>query len=206
MLTVVTAATAANLTTLSRARALLDFAPGEDATVSTLIDHASRIIADFCRRPFGLETVKEVFDAPSWDGCVMLARSPVTAFVDVVDGEETIASTNFRHDAESNLLCRTTESGLPIAWSGGMLSVTYTAGFVLPSDDDGAPDPTLPAPVERAAIRLVGAYLSLGSRDPLIKSETVEGVGSTSWWMPGTASVLPDPEAEQLLQPYRRLF
>ncbi|MCE7028935.1 hypothetical protein [Jiella avicenniae] len=206
MLTVVTAATAANLTTLSRARAMLDFAPTEDEAVGTLIDQASRVIADYCRRPFGLETVKEVFEAPCCDGYLMLSRSPAVAFVEVIEGEETVAPASFHYEVETGLVCRLSDSGRRVAWSGAPVAVTYAAGYVLPSDDNDAPVATLPEPVERAAIRLVGAYRSLSGRDPLIKSETTEGIGSTSWWVPGAGSVLADPEAEQLLQPYRRLF
>ncbi|MBO0904220.1 hypothetical protein [Jiella sonneratiae] len=206
MLTVVTAATAANLTTLERARAMLDFAPTEDAAVSTLIDQASRVIADYCRRPFGLETVRETFDAFLWGSAVLLSRSPVIAITEVLDGTQAIDIENTRQDAETGLLYRIDDDGYPLCWSGARLTVTYSAGYVLPSDEDGAPATTLPEPVERAAIRLVGAYRSLSGRDQLIKSETVEGIGSTSWWVPGAGSVLADPEAEQLLQPYRRLF
>ncbi|MEX6508932.1 hypothetical protein [Jiella sp. M17.18] len=205
MLTVVTAATAANLTTLERARAMLDFAPNEDAAVSTLIDQASRTIADYCRRPFGVEILRDTFAAFLRGSSVLLSRSPVISISEVLDGTDTVASDSYRLESETGLLHRV-DGDYPRCWVGPTVTVSYTAGFVLPSDADGAPATTLPPPVERAAIRLVGAYRSIGQRDPLIKSETTEGIGSTSWWVPGAGAVLADPEAEQLLQPYRRLF
>jgi hypothetical protein len=206
MLSVVTPATATNLTTLARARALLGFAAGDDTAVGILIDQASRAIADHCRRPFGIETVRETRECVE-PGGMLLARSPVTAFAEVLDGSEIISPSGYRYDAEAGCLYRVASDGsLSGWWWSTALAVTYTAGYVLPSDTNGAPATTLPPPVERAAIRIVGAYLSMKGRDTLIKSETTEGVGSTTWWVPGTASSLPDPEAEQLLAPYVRMF
>jgi hypothetical protein len=206
MLTVVTPATATNLTTLERARAMLDFAPNENATVGTLIGQASRTIVDYCRRPFGTETVTETFDAFLWGSAVLLGRSPVTDIAEVRDGSEVIAAANHRLDPATGLLYRIDDDDYPLCFTGARLTVTYTAGYVLPSDEDGAPAPTLPASIERAALRLVGAYRSMHGRDSLVKSEDIEGIGSTSWWVPGANSVLADPEAEQLLAPYRRFF
>lgn len=208
MLTVITQATATNLTTLARARALLSFAAADDAAVAILIGQASAAIVDHCRRPFGIETVRETFDCGTHrDGAFLLSRSPVTDIASVVEAGATLDAAEWQFDPETGRIYRVTSDGdrLWMTWSAGLV-VTYTAGYVLPSDATGAPAPTLPPPVERAAIRLVGSYLSIRGRDSLIKSETVEGVGSTSWWIPGTDGNLPDPEAEQLLAPYMRMF
>ena len=207
MLTVVSAAaTATSLTTLERARAMLDFAPEQDATVSALIEQASRAITDYCRRPFALETVREVFPINGARLGVLLARGPVSTITEARQDEEILPSAGYWHDQATGMLYSLGEDGYRRAWTGSWLTVTYAAGYVLPSDEEGAESPTLPASVERAAIRLVGAYLSLQSRDPLVKSETTEGIGSTPWWVPGAGSMFADPETEHLLQPYRRLF
>lgn len=206
MLTVVSAAPTNSLTTLERARAMLGFAPDQDAAVSNLIDQASRAIVDYCRRPFALETVREAIHIDGACGGVLLARGPVVEIVEIRQGAEIIPAVGYWHDLSTGFLYAINDEGHRHPWTGCWLTVTYSAGYVLPSDDAGAEPSTLPAPVERAAIRLVGAYLSLESRDPLVKSETVEGIGSTSWWVPGAGSMFADPEAEQLLHPYRRLF
>ncbi|WP_430914074.1 hypothetical protein [Methylobacterium sp. sgz302541] len=55
-------------------------------------------------------------------------------------------------------------------------------------------------------IRLVGSAVSVSGRDPTIKSEDVPDVGSVSYYVQGASAALADPEAESLLQPYRRLL
>lgn len=205
MLTVVTPATAFRLTTVERARVLLGFGNGEDAAVQRLIDQASRTIAEFCRRPFGVETVRETFGGCDIKGDgALLSRSPVTAFGPVLADGATLLTTEYQHDRESNRLYRVDASGWRWPWwSGSGLTVEYTAGYTLPADSGSW---TLPESVERAAIMLVGAYLSTRAKDPLVRTEDVAGVGSTTWWVPGANDNLLSPEAEQLLQPYRRLF
>ena len=199
MLTVVTPANSTRLTTLERARALLSFPPGQDALALRSIDVASAIVADWCRRPFARETVRETLPICPGDS-ILLARSPVTSFMSVVQGETTLDPAEYAYDAELGRLYRQDAAGYLFRW-WGPLAITYVAGYTLPADSGTW---TLPLPVERAAILLAGAALSTTERDPLVRTETVEGVGSTTWWVPG-ASGLPSPEAESLLQPYRRV-
>ena len=206
MLTVITPATSHRLTTLERARALLGFGSGDDAAVNVLVDQASRAVADYCRRPFGLETVRESFGALDRQRAVMLARSPVTAIASVTRDGVALLSSEYLFDAEKGLLYPT--DSYEFSWWHPWLVVDYTAGYLLPSDAEGTPTPTLPEPVERAAILLVGACLSARSRDPLLKSQDISGVMSAAWWMPGAGDNLLSPEAERqrLLRPYRRIY
>lgn len=204
MLTVLTPATSTRLTTVARARDLLGFTSKDNAVAQVCIDQASRAIADYCRRPFGRETVRETFrDVVRGDG-LQLSRSPVTAFVSVTSDDTALLATEYELDLETGLLYRLDGSGSRYQWYwGSSLIVDYTAGYTLPPDGGTW---TLPEPVERATIQEVGAYLSSRKRDPLVKAQDIEGVSSTSWWVPGTGATLASPEAEALLQPYRRLF
>lgn len=200
MLSVVTPATSARLTTVERARALLGFAAGQDALALRSIDVASAVVVDWCRRPFALETVREtILWSDSREG-ILLARGPVTAFVSVKQDGVDLASSEYTYDRELGRLYRQDAGGHVFRWWGSV-AVEYSAGYTLPADTGTW---TLPPPVERAAILIAGAAMSAAERDPLVKSETVEGVGATTWWVPG-ASGLPSPEAEGLLQPYRRI-
>jgi hypothetical protein len=152
--------------------------------------------------------VRETFRGceTSRDG-FLLSRAPVVGAITVTGDEAVLASTDYQYDPQTGRLYRTdgTLSGYRYPWSYGVgLVVDYAAGYTMPVDAGTAG--TLPEPVERAAIMIAGAYLSVRQRDPLIKSEDIAGIGSTSWWIPGVANGLPSPEAEQLLQPYRRLY
>lgn len=201
MLSVVTPATSMRLTTLERAREMLGFGYGDYDAAERCIDSASRTIADHCRRPFGLATYRETFRGADLPDGALLSRGPVTAFVSVTSDDTVLAAEEYSFDPDLGRLYRTDLAGLVWRWWGSALTVVYSAGYTLPADTGTW---TLPDPVERACILLAGAYLSQRDRDPLIRTESVEGVGSTTWWVPG-GSGLPSQEAEQLLQPYRRL-
>jgi hypothetical protein len=207
MLTVVTPATSFRLTTWSRLERMLDLgdlnatAEGALAADWFFIDQASRAVADYCRRSFGQETVRETFAGSDLKGDgALLARSPVTDIANVTSDGVTLLASEYTYDQAAGRLYRTDAPW----WPGCGLSVEYTAGYVLPEDNEW--HPTLPESVERATVLLVQAYLSARSHDSLVKSEDVAGVTSTAWWVPGANDALPSPEAERLLQPYRRIY
>lgn len=198
MLTVITPATASDLTTVDRARTMLGLTAGDDDMLAIAIPQVSQMVVDHCRRPFSVETVREVFRDPSRHG-VLLARAPVTSFLTVTEGETALAVDQYEYDASTGTLHHLS-GACRVCWYAP-LRVEYVAGYSLPADTGTW---TLPAAIERATLLLIGTFLSARDRDPLVRSETVDGIGSTSWWIPHTSS-LPSPEAEGLLAPYRRI-
>ncbi|WP_420102147.1 hypothetical protein [Bosea sp. (in: a-proteobacteria)] len=194
MLIVVTPASTSALTTASRAAAMLGVLA--DAALSMAIDTASSMIVDYCRRPFAAETVRETFRSPR-DG-LLLSRAPVTNIEFIEEAGAALAAPDYELDGQR--LFRVS-GACRIDWHL-IVSVTYTAGYSLPADNGTW---TLPAAVERAAILVAGAILSNRTRDPMMRSESVEGVGSSSWWIPESCS-LPSPEADTLLTHYRKIL
>jgi hypothetical protein len=207
MLTVITPAASTRLTSVTRAREILGFSNQDDVAVQTLIGQASRIIVDHCRRPFAIETVRESFACNEIrnEGPI-LGRSPVVEILSVRNSWDLLSSGEYAHDPRTGRLRRLDPFGLPLPWWGGGLTVEYRAGYVLPDDGADSSAATLPETVERACIMLVSTYLGLRNRNPSVKSETIEGIGSTSWWVPGTSDRLVSPEAEQLLADYVRFY
>ena len=51
---------------------------------------------------------------------------------------------------------------------------------------------------------LIGAILNGRDRDPLMRSEEIQGVRTVSYWVPDGKG-LPSSEAELLLEPYRKI-
>lgn len=197
MLTVITPATATALTTVVRATAMLGLDASHAAALALAIPAASQAVVDHCRRPFAQETVREVFRAPTWRS-VLLTRAPATTIVSVASGDTPADPADWAYDSDTGLLHQL-DGVLIGSWSP--LTVEYTAGFTLPADTGTW---TLPAAVERAAVLLAGAALDATERDPLMRSEEIPGVRSVTWWVPDTKG-LPSPEAERLLEPYRRI-
>lgn len=201
MLTVLTPATATRLTTVSTVRARYGITDGDaaDAVIEGLIDTASQMAVDFTSRTFGRELVKQT--NLIWRSCssILLERSPATV-TEVRESGEVLSSDGYYLDPDRNVLARLT--GDVITSWGGLVEITYSAGWLLPGQE-GA---NLPATIEHAVLLLIGAMWSAQQRDPLVKSESVDGVSRTDYWVPGATTRLPDPQAELLLQPYRRYY
>lgn len=221
-LTVITSAKVRDLTTVANVRADLGLSGGvpTNEQVGRFIAQASASAASFCRRAFGRETVRERFEFDWRRHCdddaegLLLSRTPAVQVVSVkVDGL-TLAPSAYEIAEQpahpvSLFYLRHLVDGEPRAWTGRAVTVEYEAGWLLPGESRGDPAttaaPDLPADVERAVIQLVGAAVSASGRDMMVKSEDVEGVGSRSFYVQGSAASLPHPEAEATLAQYRRM-
>lgn len=95
------------------------------------------------------------------------------------------------------------------AWCGYRITVGYSAGYVLPGmvDDDGGAQlpPTLPADLVRACLDTAKALYHARDRDPLVRSETEQGIGSTSWLDPDAAAGGLPRNVAAMLGSYRRV-
>ncbi|MBF0889625.1 hypothetical protein [Gluconobacter cadivus] len=90
-------------------------------------------------------------------------------------------------------------------WVAGRYVLQYRAGWVAPDqvDDGGSAIPsTVPADVRSAVLITARALYYAGDRDPLLKSESEQGVGSTSWGTPDASSGGLPSDAAALLSRY----
>ncbi|WP_132254732.1 hypothetical protein [Methylobacterium segetis] len=210
--TVLTSATAKRLTTEANVRLDLGL-PGTAPTkaqIERFIDQASARAASYCRRQFGRETVRERFEATCRSGedglGLLLERGPVVRILGVTTDSVALGTDAYETDGRALYLL---DAGARRRWYGRAIVVDYETGWLLPGEARGDP-PTaaldLPADVEAAVIKLVGAMISASGRDAMVKSEDVEGIGSTSWYVQGATAALSHPEAEAALADYRRLL
>jgi hypothetical protein len=197
-------ATSKRLTTPTRASAMLGFGDPASLQFKMALDAASTRVATYCHRVFGIETVQERFEFLAWDRNepvehLLFTRYPVVDITKVVIDGVIQDPTLYEHD---DLFLYRLVEGERRCWSGRIVFVEYRAGYTLPSD---TPDAvwTLPDDIERATVLLAGSSLSMGGRDPMVKSEQVEGIGQRDFYVQGASASLPHPEAESLLQEHR---
>lgn len=165
---------------------------------------ASRMCAEYCRRPFAKETVREVItiDWIGFSSCVeavVLQRKPITEIASVTEGTNTalVLDTDFIVDLENGMMTRGTIDS-PRSWRSGKLTVEYTAGYELL---DG-----VPWSYERACLIVLRSLWFSRGRDPSVRSVDIPDVGSRTY-APGDPMALGMPlEAQQLLQPHRRIL
>ncbi|MER2268242.1 hypothetical protein [Methylobacterium oxalidis] len=211
---IITPATAKRLTTPANVRGDLGLAATAppEAQLNRWIDQASARVASYCRRQFGRETVREriaLCPSSAADGGagLLLDRWPVVRIFGVTVDSATLSPGTYETDVRRLYLL---DDGARRHWCGRTIIVDYEAGWLLPSESRGDPPtttaPNLPADVEAAVIKLVAAAISANGRDAMVKSEDVEGIGSTSWYVQGATAALPHPEAEAALAGYRRLL
>lgn len=209
MLTVITPATNRKLTTVSNLRLDLGYGPTQpsDAVLNRLIDVASSAIETYCNRVFARERVRETFDCVAGEDYILLERYPVHEFFELsVDGE-IYDPTLYQND--KGFLYRLDEDGHRVPWGGGAFSVEYSGGYGLPSDDPALPGEQLPFAIQSAVAAEIAAKQAQQGRDPLVRSESEEGVGSTSWFAGGGLSSssssggLLNPSAAAALDAYR---
>ncbi|RVT99094.1 hypothetical protein EOD42_03025 [Rhodovarius crocodyli] len=153
--------------------------------IGPLILRASDAIAGACNgRVFGRETVRETFRLSCPLKPLMLARDRVHAIASVVvDGTTLVEGADFEVDGPAGLLHRLSGDAR-CAWRAAKVVVEYSAGWLLPSQDDS----DLPGDVRGICIdRAARAYLGQGE-DLRIRSESAEGVGNVSYFDPDKLS------------------
>lgn len=85
-------------------------------------------------------------------------------------------------------------------WSAGSYVIDYTAGYAPPGSEDLLP---LPPNIQRAVRQIASGLWHSTGRDPLLKSESEQGIGSTSWNSSAPALGGLPQEAASILIPYR---
>lgn len=176
-----------NLTTLPAIKRELDVTTTDiDSYFGSQIPRVSTSISRYCRRIFARQRYVDTFKV-HWRGSghsahrLGLAHWPIVVIDEVQQNGFLLAESDYEIDYESGRLIKDTH------WDYGTLEVTYVAGWVLPgwAPDSVGGDP-LPPDVEQAAIEMVIANrqtgrLSYTDRDPYVRSETVEGVGTLTY-------------------------
>ena len=208
MLTVLTAPTDTDLTTLATMKAELGIVTGaDDAAILAMIGQASAAIErDLNRGALGLASYCETYrTSPSTGGYsgrgrlrLMLSRTPVATITSIVeDGQTLTAGDDFDFEADVGFVNRLA-GGRVREWTAQTIQVTYDAGYVLPR----FPARDLPADIERACLSLVKLYYFARNRDPLVKSEDVQGAVNTAYFVGGGA--IP-PDISGLLDRFREI-
>lgn len=193
-LTVVDSADSYDLTVLETVRAELGITDhSEDVNLTRWIRQASGAISAYCGgRVFAKETVSETFRAESCVNALILSRTPIASVTSVDENGSTLDATEYEVISGTGLLRRLSNDALAY-WSHGKITVVYSGGYTLLTD--------LPYEIERAAIVLVTQYRASAQRDPQLRSESSDGLGSSSYF-DGAYNGGMAPEVRGLLSGY----
>ena len=189
MLRVITPAESSDLTTLDAAKAELGVTDSaSDIAIGALIRRASAAIADYTGHVWGREGLEQTERLKCSRKAIVLDRSLALAVSAVVADGVTLETADWEVDGP--LLYRLTSDGRA-DWCASKVVVTYQAGYVLPDD--------VPGGVEQACLLTIVAWRAARGRDPLLRSDSSEGVGASSWVATDATGALP-PQAVALLE------
>jgi hypothetical protein len=208
---VVTPPTQTALTTAAAVKAELPgVTPSQALRIPGRIEQASGIITGYLGRKLARATVMDTFAGGMdrfWSGALVLSRMPIATLTSVALNGVNQDLTMFEYD-ESGLIYRqgyayALSHGIGPGYGGGLgsrIQVTYDGGYLLP----GQTGRDLPYEIERACIDVVLAlWYRAGRGDPMIRSESIDGIGSTSYLDPaaGAGAAMP-PTALAALSPF----
>lgn len=186
-----------------------------DAFLGRQITRSSAAVAQFCNRVIGLENVQDTFLLAKVNNRfpfakeyspLQLTRWPVTQIVSLTeDGTVLTENTDFITDKIAGQLMRLDSNGYETKWSNGNIVVVYWGGFQLPGQTGGTwPVGATPLPVDiqDAVGRLIYSRYAERVRDPMVKSITAYGIGTTEYFSADKDGAMP-PDVEDLLDNYR---
>ncbi|MBY9077273.1 hypothetical protein KIH86_03630 [Paenibacillus sp. HN-1] len=161
------------LTSLNRARSMMsgvdDSVPDFELEMS--LEAASAAIERFCNRELAQQTHKQRIDG-SGTKFLRLRNFPIHSVAEVkVCGKELMES-DYVIESGNGILF------LEFGWPDGdrNVEVEYLAGYIMPSDAEGAPEPTLPRNYELACILYAQTLLH---QTPGVTSERVGDISVT---------------------------
>jgi hypothetical protein len=193
ILRVITPATSSDLITLDRLKVRLRIeSSDDDAWLAEAITSQSLGAADWCKRVFGSEDIEETFRGVlvhrdfvgEYGGGLQLARYPVSQIASIFEDGVELGTDEWELDPEPGQIYRLNASDHRRGWSALKIIVLYRAGYDLP---DAAP-----APLVDAVTMLVQEAVLSSGRDALVKSETVQGLGTTEYWVDNTPGKVVD--------------
>lgn len=206
-LTVISAPTVIALTTLDNLRDEINPTDtSRDRYYTNLINRASRAIANYCHRTFGLGQYLEVFSLDRTEGyldreqrspTLRLSRFPVQTVESITDGQgNTVDPATYFIDAASGIITVNTMSSTStqlwpswIAHWGYPVTVAYHAGYDLAAVGDGSA-PTflgIPEDLESVCLAMIVAAANQTGQDQSVQLEVTENVGRTAYFDRGSA-------------------
>lgn len=164
----------------------------QDTALQSLIDRASAEFSRQVGRPLALQVYRERLRIDKPLPAINLSRGPVAAILSVsIDGKAWAGQLD-ECDVDRDTARIHCTAFLPHVNRLGcpcVVDVVYAAGYLLP--DAQPPDiaaallplqpQSLPASVAGGCLTTVAMLRMSSDRDPLLKSESVQGVGNTSW-------------------------
>lgn len=201
MFTVTSAASSRALLSLAEMKAALGITTSDyDARLTTLGLQISDAISLACGVPSdGLaiptllkETIVETLRLPSPVVSIVLSRRFVYSVTSIVVAGTTLTANDYELDKASGVLRYLSAAGYYAEWPSGKTVITYAAGFN-----------AVPESLKLIAATLLRETYAGDGKDPLVRGESFEGLGSIQYFQSGLSGSSGLPKGvQEMLAPY----
>jgi len=195
-----------NLLTLAEMKDALGITDSaSDAKLETLGLQLSDLISDECCIPSDgvnipthrSETIVETFRLNNGANPLIISRRFVSWVASITEDGTELSAADFAIERAGGLLSRLDSSGGVICWTAREVIVTYDAGFAI-----------VPATLKLAATTVLREQWSAARRDPLLRRDSVYGVGEREYWVDsssgsGTNNSALSGQSSAMLNSYR---
>lgn len=205
---VTTAAQTTDLVDLESVKSYLQIeGDDQDASLAALISQASSSCSGYLQRPLALQEYRERVRIRGRATAINLSVGPVAAIRSIsVDGQPVTTLDELSVDRDRARIEEIGHSPSFGCWASQIrqVEITYLAGFLLPGMDEPEKADTDLLPLDMFVLPndIAGGVLGTiqmlrygQGRDPLLKTESVQGVGSTTWQSMDSAVGAISPDA-----------
>jgi uncharacterized phiE125 gp8 family phage protein len=202
ILVTTTAASSRALVTLAEVRDALGITDtSSDTALTRYINRASAAVENHCGRIFARQTYTQTVRTDRARPSILLEQHPIVSITSVVEDDTTLETDEREFDAATGALYRLDGDDVRTDWTdNGKVVIVYVAGYLVPTQSGAGDD--LPADITEAVIEVVKDRYFGNGRDPRLRSETHEGVGSASYLDPRDGDGPLPARAADLLWPY----
>lgn len=215
MITVTAAASSRKLATLALLKEDLSITVSDnDTALNRILDQASSMITRYCGREFARETIVETLPG-NGKFTLLLTRTPIVSISAITYDGVTVSADDYSiREPEAGIIYNRygwnetarASQGLsqnPILSSReNLYSVTYVAGYILPSFTDPA-GANLPYDIERACLDIAKGYWVNPGINTVIQSESVPDVASVTYRDMSQAGAMP-AHVREILDSWKR--
>lgn len=188
-LSVLTAASGRNLTTVAAVKAELGITDSsQDGIIASWIEEESAEIEAYCGRVFAGQQYRQIDHFDRQHGALQLDRWPLIEVTGITVAGSELSADDYEADLPPAHLFRLS-GDRRTCWGYGRIVTDFWAGYRLPEGNaptlPASAEP-LPANIQRAVKELVKLRWASRKRDPMLKAEETEGIGRTEYWVGGT--------------------
>jgi hypothetical protein len=174
----------------------------QDAYLNRILSHSSDLIQNYCNRTFAVRQVtQDIFDVEN-KKYIIASSYPVLRIISITVDDELLTTSDYALLSANGdgVIKPLNSTGV---WNAEKITIVYKCGYNIPDQQQTDPDAKdLPMDIQRVCLDLSATQYYDRTRDPYIKSISVQDVESRTFFDRSQAGVFTE-FMENVLSMYR---